>query len=160
MKLLGEFYDLKSKLLESEEKIVNNMKGKTIEEKTYNIIKWFIHNEILDKPITTPSRRSKQKKGINDGEGKNKPISIESTQEDENKVPSVGCRIRILFGYDDSGKMNATIISTKEDVDNQFWYPKRKRVINEYKTIKDSYSWDDEFEFEGGPAVSTLTKQL
>ena len=38
MKLLAEFYDLKSNLLESEEKIVNDMKGKTIEEKTYNII--------------------------------------------------------------------------------------------------------------------------
>ena len=46
MKLQGEFYDLKSNLLESDEKIINDMKGKTIEEKTSNIIKWFIHNEI------------------------------------------------------------------------------------------------------------------
>ena len=61
MSLQGEFYDLKSNLLESEEKIVNDMKGKTIEEKTSNIIKWFIHNKIPDKPITTPSCRSKQK---------------------------------------------------------------------------------------------------
>jgi len=57
---------------------------------------------------------------------KNKAISIVSKQEDESKVPSVGCRIRILFGYDDSGKKNATIISTKEDVHNQFWYPNEK----------------------------------
>ena len=52
------------------------MKGKTIEEKTYNIIKWFIQNEIPDKPITTPSRRSKQKKGINDDEGKIKQFQL------------------------------------------------------------------------------------
>ena len=70
MKLLGEFYDLKSNLLESEEKIVNNMKGNTIEAKTCNIIKRFIHKEIPDKPITTPSRSSKQKKGMNDDVGK------------------------------------------------------------------------------------------
>ena len=78
-----------------------------------------MHNEIPDKPINTPSRRSKQKKGKFDDEGKHKAISIESMQEDESNLPSVGCRIRILFEYDDNGKMNATIISTKEDVDNQ-----------------------------------------
>ena len=50
MQLLGEFYDLKSKLLESEENIINNIEGKTIEEKTSNIIKWFMHNEVSDKP--------------------------------------------------------------------------------------------------------------
>ena len=33
MKLLGEYYDLKSNLLESEEKIVNDIKGKMIEKK-------------------------------------------------------------------------------------------------------------------------------
>ena len=33
MQLLGEFYDLKSKLLESEERIINDIQGKTIEEK-------------------------------------------------------------------------------------------------------------------------------
>ena len=72
----------------------------------------------------------------------------------------MGCRIRILFGYDDNGKMNATITSTKEDVDNQFWYPKRKRVINEYKNINENCSWDDEFEFEGGPAISTHSPKI
>ena len=62
IKLLGEFYDLKSDLLVSEEAIINDIKGKTIKEETLNIIKWFIHNEIPDKPVNTPSRRSKQKK--------------------------------------------------------------------------------------------------
>ena len=46
----------------------------------------------------------------------------------------------MLVGYDDKGIMNATIITPKEDVDYQFWYPKRNRVINEYKYIKDKYS--------------------
>ena len=40
--------------------------------------------------------------------------------------------------------MSAVIITPKEDVDYQFWYPKRNRVINEYKHIKDNYSWSDE----------------
>ena len=51
-------------LLESEEKIVNDMKGKTIEEKISNIIKWFMHNEISDKPINTlyvdPNKRKEK----------------------------------------------------------------------------------------------------
>ena len=37
---------------------------------------------------------------------------------------------------------------------------KRKRVRNEYKAIKDNYSWDDEFEFEGGPAISTHSPKI
>ena len=46
MELLGEFYDLKSNLLESEEKIINDIQGKTIEEKTSNIIKWLMKFQI------------------------------------------------------------------------------------------------------------------
>ena len=37
MQLLGEFYDLKSKLLESEENIIKDIEGRTIEEKTTNL---------------------------------------------------------------------------------------------------------------------------
>jgi hypothetical protein len=48
--------------------------------------------------------------------------------------------------------MNATIITSKEEVDYQFWYPKRNKVINEYKNIKDYYSWNDEFEEESESA--------
>ena len=33
-------------------------------------------------------------------------------------------------------------------------------MINEYKTIKDNYSWDDEFEFEGDPAISTHSPKI
>ena len=63
--------------------------------------------------------------------------------------------MRMLVGYGDKGEMNATIITTKEEVDHQCWYPKRNKVINEYKNIKDNYSWDDEFELESDHAKST-----
>ena len=50
MKLLSEFYDLKSKLLENEAQIIKDMQGNTIEEKTSNIINWFMHNKMKKKP--------------------------------------------------------------------------------------------------------------
>ena len=62
MKLLSEFYDLKSKLLESEEKIINDIQGNSIEEKTSNIINWFMHNEVTNKPKSNPSSTSKRKR--------------------------------------------------------------------------------------------------
>ena len=59
MQLQGEFYDFKSKLLESKENIINDIEGKTIEEKNSNIIKWFMHNEVSDKPKSATSLDSK-----------------------------------------------------------------------------------------------------
>ena len=91
MKLLSEFYDLKSKLLENEEQIVKDMQGNSIEEKTVNIIDWFIHNEVKEKPKSNPSSTSKSKRK----RGNQKTFSIESTQEDDSNLPSVGCRIRM-----------------------------------------------------------------
>ena len=32
--------------------------------------------------------------------------------------------------------------------------------MNEYKNIKDNYSWDDEFKFEGGPTLSTHSPKI
>ena len=61
--------------------------------------------------------RKKGKFGDNE---KQKAISIESTQEDDSNLLSVGCRIRMLVGYGENGEMNATIITTKEKVDYQF----------------------------------------
>ena len=66
----------------------------------------------------------------------------------------------MLVGYGENGEMNATIITTKEEVDYQFWYPKQNKVIKEYKNIKDNYSWDDEFEFESDPAKSTNSPKI
>ena len=64
------------------------------------------------------------------------------------------------MGYDEKGEMNVTIITTKEDADHQFWYPKRNKVINEYNNIKNNYPWDDEFEFESDHAKSTNTPKI
>ena len=45
MQTLGEFHDLKSKMLEKEESIVDGIKGDTPEEETFKILKWFRINE-------------------------------------------------------------------------------------------------------------------
>ena len=86
-----------------------------------------MHNDVSDKPkifvIYTPSLNSKRKKGRYDDKEKQKTISIESTQENESNLPSVGCRIWMLVGYDKDGEMNATIITNKEEINYQFWYP-------------------------------------
>ena len=57
--------------------------------------------------------KSKRKKRSCDDKEKQKAISIESTQEDNIK-PDHGCKIRMLVGYGESEKLNATIITTKE----------------------------------------------
>ena len=52
--------------------------------------------------------------------------------------------MNFLVGFDEEGKMSATITTSKEDTDRQVWYKGRNKVIYEYKYIKDKYSWDDE----------------
>ena len=66
----------------------------------------------------------------------------------------------MLVGYGEDGKMNATIITTKEEVDYQFWYPGRNKVIKEYKYIKDKYSWENEFDFKNESAKSTNSPKI
>ena len=56
--------------------------------------------------------------------------------------------------------MSATIITPKEDVDHHLWYPKRNRVINEYKHIKDYYSWSDEVEKESEYAKGATSPKI
>ena len=46
---------------------------------------------------------------------------------------------------------------TKEEVDYQFWYPQRNKVIKEYKNIRDNYSWDDDFDFEDDCEITNLS---
>ena len=50
MKLLQEFYELKSNLLGNEENIIKSIEGSTIEEKTTNIINWFMFNGVANEP--------------------------------------------------------------------------------------------------------------
>jgi hypothetical protein len=85
MKPLSEFYDLKSKLLENEEKIINNIQGNSIEEKASNTINWFIHNEVKDKPKSNHSSTSKRKRGKMISTGNQKQFL--SSQRKKTKVP-------------------------------------------------------------------------
>ena len=54
--------------------------------------------------------------------------------------------MNFLVGFDEERKMSATITTFKEDADYQLWCKGRNKVINEYKYIKDKYSWDAEEE--------------
>ena len=47
----------------------------------------------------------------------------------------------MLVGHEGE-KMHATITTTKEEVDYQFWYRGIKIVIKENSCIKDNYSWE------------------
>ena len=55
--------------------------------------------------------------------------------------------MRFLVGKD-NGKTNATITTSKEEIDYQFQYPGKNKVIKEYKNIKDFYSWSNEEDSE------------
>ena len=48
----------------------------------------------------------------------------------------------------------------KEEIDHQFWYPKRNKVIKDCKYIKDSSSWDDEFEIESESAKALIHQKF
>ena len=51
------------------------------------------------------------------------------------------------MGYQNDKKYG-TITTTKDEVDYQFWYPRRNKVIKEYKINKDNYSSADETDGE------------
>ena len=75
---------------------------------------------------------------------------------------TIGCKMRFLFGYE-KGKTFATITTSKEEVDYQFWYPGRNKVIGEYKNIKDDYSWNNEDDSElvyTEPVKSTYSPKI
>ena len=172
MKLLEEFHELKANFLIKEENIIKGIRGVTIEEKATNILNLFMFNDMSN--ITIPStlfesrnveasvevkpRKGKKKRTNNEDDETHKIVSIVSTQEEEKQ--KIGCRIRMLVGHDVDGKLNATIITTKKEVDYQFWYPKRNKVINEYKHIRDYYSWDDDFETDGESAKGTYSPKV
>ena len=56
--------------------------------------------------------------------------------------------------------MNAYIITTTEEVDYQFQYPGRNKVIEEYKYIEDNYSRDDEFESDSEKTKSANSPKM
>ena len=68
-----------------------------------------------------------------------------SNKDVETQTVQLGCKIKMLVGYEDE-KLFATITTTKEDIDYQFWYPGRNQGIKEYKNGKNNYIWDDKNE--------------
>ena len=71
---------------------------------------------------------------------KSEAQKLDSTEKPKTK----GHKMRFLVGID-NGIMNATITISKEEIDRQFQYPGKNKVINEYKNVIDFYScWDEE----------------
>ena len=66
----------------------------------------------------------------------------------------------MLVGYGENDNINANIIISNEEVNYQFWYPGMNKVIKEHTYIKDSYSWDDEFESESEVTQSTNSPKI
>ena len=84
---------------------------------------------------TIPSETRKQKESAVMNHKGNKPKS--------DKQKMVGHRMRFLIG-EENGKINACITTSKEELDYQFKYPGKNKVIKEYANIRDFYSWEDE----------------
>ena len=172
MKLLEEFHELKADFLTKEENIIKGIKGVRIEEKATHILNLFMFNEMsnftisstlfesrnVEASVEVKPRKGKKKRSNNEDDETHKMLSIVATQEEEKQ--KIGCRIRMFVGHNIDGKLNATIITTKKEVDYQFWYPKRNKVINEYKHIRDYYSWDDDFETDGESAKGTYSPKV
>ena len=72
MKLLQEFYELKSNLLGNEDDILKNIEGSTIEETTTNIINWFMFNDATNDPKASSLCESPLSKVLNHKKGERK----------------------------------------------------------------------------------------
>ena len=94
---------------------------------------------MLNLDQTSPTEKKKQK---------------DDSHNEKTKNQLFGCKMRVLFGHD-NGKPCATITSSKAEIDSQFWYPRRNKVIKDYKNIKDNYSWHCEDDSELGDEEST-----
>ena len=168
LETLGEFHELKSNMLENEEYIISNIKEDNPKKKNYKIRRWFMINEVStdplhpsdflpewqrnieDEPKQKDSRDSLTKSAQSTPSGKRK--QRDNAQKDQahkltksEKQKIDGHRMRFLVGKD-NGKTNATITASKEEIDYQFQYPGKNKVIKEYKNSKDFYSWSDEEE--------------
>ena len=62
--------------------------------------------------------------------------------------------MRFLVG-EVNGKMNASITTSKEELDYQLQYPGKNKVIKEYANIRDFYSWGDKKD-----TVNTMTSYI
>ena len=90
---------------------------------------------------STPSTKRKRKQTAQKSEAQKLGTTV--------KPKRVEHKMRFLVGKDNHyGKMNTTITISKEEIDRQFQYPGKNKVIKEYKNIKDFYSWLDEEDSE------------
>ena len=122
-------------------------------------------NEVPTTPVHPsyflPEQQHNQEGGRNQNDTLNSLTNLNQTSPTEKKKwkndshnettknQLFGCKMRVLFGHD-NGKPCATITSSKEEIDSQFWYPRRNKVIKDYKNIKDNYSWHCEENSELG----------
>ena len=146
---LGEFRELKKNMLENEEYIISNIEENDPEKKKRKIIRWFRINEAPTEPLhpskflpewernfeddpeqqdscdnltksgqSTPSTKRKRKKTAQKSEAQ----KLDWTEKPKTK----GHKMRFLVGYD-NGIMNATITTSKEEIDRKFQYPGKKQ---------------------------------
>ena len=94
---------------------------------------------------TIPSETRKQKESAEINQKGNTPKS--------DKQKMVGHRMKFLVG-EENGIINACITTSKEELDYQFQYPGKNKVVKEYANIRDSYSWEDEEN-----TVDTMTRK-
>ena len=97
-----------------------------------------------------------KKKTLTSGKGKGKQKEYAATKQKGNtpksdKQKMVGHRMRFLI-REENGIINACITTSKEELDYQFQYHGKNKVVKEYAQIRDSYLWEDE-----EIAVDTMT---
>ena len=135
------------------------------------IIKWFMINELPATPMHPLNflptwEQIEGKESTKDflvntqtptsGKGKQKQKEYAATKQKGNtpksdKQKMVGHRMRFLIG-EENGIINACITTSKEELDYQFQYHGKNKVVKEYAQIRDSYLWEDE-----EIAVDTMT---
>jgi len=149
LETLGEFHELKSNMLDNEDYIISNRKEDNPVKKENKIIEWFMINEVSAKPLHPSSFLPEWQQNIEVGldkmsspdslikntqitsSGKRKQRNI-AQKDQKNKVSkseqekTVGHKIRFLVGVD-NGKINATITTSKEEIDYQFQFLWKKQ---------------------------------
>ena len=135
--------------MENEEYIISNIEETDPEKKKRKIIRWLMINEVPTEPLhpskflpewernfeaepeqqdsrdnlvksgqSTPSAKRKKKQTAQKSEAQ----KLDTTE----KPKTEGHKMRFLVGTDNV-KMNATLTISKEEIDRQFQYPKKKK---------------------------------
>ena len=160
IKTLEEFHGLKANMLDNEEYIVANIKAneKDPVKQNLKIIKWFMINELPAKPMHPsnflPDWERVERRDSTLAKVQTIPSDKRNQKEPKSdKQKMVGHRMRFLIG-EENGIINACITTSKEELDYQFQYPGKNKVVKEYANIRDFYSWGDEEN-----TVDTMTRK-